>query len=164
MILDNVVDDMVRLYNERKFIPQQEADIQSILYHLLLERGADLTRVHAGYPLKIEDRTVHPDLIIGDPENVAESELIEIKFMAKGWVSQPGRLSRRMETSVKDLTNLSKINCKKRRLLFFNESKPLSDRMKNRLIEVAKKTQVSLELLEREDERMVKKWLFLVDI
>lgn len=133
-------------------------------YHLLLERGADLTRVHAGYPLKIEDRTVHPDLIIGNPENVAKSELIEIKFMAKGWVSQLGRLSQRMKTSVKDLTNLSKINCKKRWLLFFNESKPLSDRMKNRLIEVAKETQVSLELLEREDERMVKKRLFLVDI
>lgn len=160
MILNSVIDDMVRLYNEEKFTPQQEADVQSMLYHLLLERETDLTQLHTGYPLKIEDRTVHPDLIIGNLGSIAECEIVQIKFMGEWWHLQPGRLSRRMGTSLKDLTNLSKINCKEKLFLFFNISKPLSDKMKNRLIEAAKEAHVSLELLEKADGRMIRKRLF----
>lgn len=150
MTLKKAIKKMVDLYSKGKFEPKQEADIRCMMYHFLLVQGADSQKIHADYPVYLKDgREIHPDLVIGNPRNIAKCVLVQIKFMAREWAKQPGRLDGRIRSSIEDLTKLSKIRCKKKLLLFFNEANPLSDKRRNQLNWAVKKTRASIILIER---------------
>jgi len=155
MVVNKVVQEIINLHNAEEFLPKQEADIQCLMYHLIIQQGVRLSHVHAGYPIDLKERWVHPDILIGNPSIIGECEVIEIKFMQKDWDLQPGRITRRMETSEKDLKNLSKIECKNSFFIFFNEAKPLSEEMKRRLLDLVEKGIVFI-LLEERKGKLVK--------
>ena len=150
MEVENAVIKMVSLHNAKEFTPQQEADVQCLLFHLILQQGIRVPCIHAGFPIRYYEKWIHPDIVIGDPNNIGECDIIEIKFMQKDWDSQPGRITRRMETSKKDLKRLSEIEGKHKFFIFFNEARPLSYTRKKRLLESAGK-KVTLIFLEKKD-------------
>ena len=154
MVVEEVIVKMLKLYNEQKFNPQQEADVQCLMYYLILEHGIELPFIHAGYPVKFKGSWIHPDIVIGDAKNIGECEVVQIKFMQESWCRQPGRITRRMETSIEDLEKLSEIKCRRKFFVFFNEAKPLSDKMKRRLLEYVGKDTVFI-LLERRNNKLV---------
>lgn len=155
MVVTEVIKEMINLHNAKEFLPQQEADIQCLMYHLIIQQGVRLSCVHASYPIQFKESWIHPDIIIGNPNNIGECEIIEIKFMQKDWDLQPGRITRRMETSEKDLKKLSGIECKSSFFIFFNEARPLSEKRKRRLSDIAEKG-IGLIFLEMRNGKLVK--------
>ena len=155
MIVEEVIKDMLELYNEQKFAPRQEADVQCLMYHLILQHGKELPLVHANFPVEFKGSWIHPDIVLGNAENINEREIVEIKFMQESWDLQPGRITRRMETSIEDLRKLSETKCKRKFFVFFNEARPLSDKRKRRLLEFVGNHTIFI-LLERRNKKLVR--------
>lgn len=155
MLIQKVADEMLDLYNDQKFSPRVVEDLGCLMYHLLLQQGVDLSLLHADLPIQFKASSKYPDIVVGDPQNLDQCEIVQLKFMGKGWDLQSGRITRREETSLKDLATLSQIRCKPKFFIFFNEAKPLTDKMKKRLTGSMGRDVIFI-LLENRQGRMTK--------
>lgn len=107
-------------YEQRRFTPELEEDIQCYLYHeCLVGLKEDATKIHAkvsrGEKTK-KGEWVFPDLSFGNDEFV-----VEIKFVAPGFTSQQaGRVKRSAEDSMEVMSRNAWYKKRKRMLVFFD--------------------------------------------
>jgi hypothetical protein len=154
-LVASVVSRLLELYNRGEFIPKQEADIQSLVYHLVLAQRVALTQIHANLPIETEGREhIHPDLVIGDHRDIRQCDILEFKFVQNE--AHLGRYQEgvRIRTAIGDLRRLSGIRCRGKYLVFFNSLRALSPARRRRLKESAGQD-TTIIILERRGEQLV---------
>lgn len=153
MLIDNVVNEMLKLYNEHRFLPRTEEDVRCLFYHLVLQHGEALSQVHANLPTtQTKGDKKFPDIVIGNPEDMHECDVVELKFVHRSWDS---RILTRVRRSIKNLSDLSARECRRKYFIFFNGGRPLSDKEK-KLLADSKGRDTIFFLLEEREGKMIK--------